>query len=594
MRSFAPQVSRQAGPAAQPSCPAPALRSVRTAARGHASGVGESAEAARHEPRTTPNLPFLHDFGRITIHAAPPAIQPKLRIGASGDADEREAEQVAEQVMRMPEPHLQPGRRPSYGGGDVEAPAVHDVLRSPGHPLDAATRAFMEPRFGHDFSRVRVHTDARAADFARAIGARAFAMNDNIVLGAGEYLPETDAGRWLLAHELTHVVQQGRAGGSGLQGSGPVLRRQALGLAKPGAGALKHVPDALAVVEPTVVEIDKGWQRVLDRVAAIRKVRGLDLMATAQEVHDAMAGAGTNEDEVYAGLAKLEQYPELIKLFRLVYLKKYGVDVVAEIKSDFSDFFSGGLELTRALGYLNIKTLPGMAAKILAETLPHVANNPILQGKEHPAYRIGRVYSGHLVGKGFSGFVQFSESGAMSQITGPEDLGGKLEFSDEEAKMVVDDARRFPEVQIAMDQLQSYLEPMKNRRSTLAVSASDLKDADGKSAGMILGRNLGSEGKAAYVKDFSKDVVGRNVTRALFGSFDMHYNVIQVDPTGDWVEVTFTLVNRLTLSSFTRKPPKDGKYGPSLIKDKPGQSIDMSISFKEKIYFKSAAKKILG
>jgi hypothetical protein len=86
---------------------------------------------------------------------------------------------------------------------------VHDVLRSPGAPLDAETRAFMEPRFSHDFSRVRVHTDSRAAESARAVGALAYTVGRNVVFGAGQYTPTTGSGRRLLAHELTHVVQQG-------------------------------------------------------------------------------------------------------------------------------------------------------------------------------------------------------------------------------------------------------------------------------------------------------------------------------------------------------------------------------------------------
>jgi hypothetical protein len=85
---------------------------------------------------------------------------------------------------------------------------VHDVLRSPGEPLDAETRAFMEPRFGHDFSQVRVHTDARAANAAAAVDARAFTMNRNIVFAAGEYAPRFESGLRLLSHELTHVLQQ--------------------------------------------------------------------------------------------------------------------------------------------------------------------------------------------------------------------------------------------------------------------------------------------------------------------------------------------------------------------------------------------------
>ena len=85
---------------------------------------------------------------------------------------------------------------------------VHDVLRSPGQPLDAHARAFMEPRFGHDFSHVRVFTDSRAENAAEAVQARAFTHGRNIVFGSGEYAPATAKGKTLLAHELTHVVQQ--------------------------------------------------------------------------------------------------------------------------------------------------------------------------------------------------------------------------------------------------------------------------------------------------------------------------------------------------------------------------------------------------
>lgn len=263
MRSFAPQVSRQPGPAAQLSWTAPALRSVRTSARGHASGVGESAEAARQEPQTTPDPSFLHDFGRIAIHAAPPAIQFKLRVGAPGDAHEREADQVAEQVMRMPEPRPQPVLRPSYHGGHVEAPAVvHDVLRSPGHPLDASTQAFMEPRFGHDFSRVRVHADPRAAQAAESISARAFTVSRDIVFGAGEYAPQTDRGRRLLSHELAHVVQQGSASAASLiqrappEDEPPVVTSPVVNL--PVAAPLVAAPASVAVAAATTITLTSG------------------------------------------------------------------------------------------------------------------------------------------------------------------------------------------------------------------------------------------------------------------------------------------------------------------------------------------------
>ncbi len=87
-------------------------------------------------------------------------------------------------------------------------PIVHEVLNSPGQPLDAGTRAFMEPRFGHDFSRVRVHTDARAAESARVANALAYTVGKDIVFGTGQYVPGITEGKRLLAHELTHVVQQ--------------------------------------------------------------------------------------------------------------------------------------------------------------------------------------------------------------------------------------------------------------------------------------------------------------------------------------------------------------------------------------------------
>jgi len=101
-------------------------------------------------------------------------------------------------------------RRATNRVGNSSAPSiVHDVLRSPGHPLDTNTRAFAEPRFGHDFSRVRVHADAEAADSARAVNALAYTVGHHIVFGTGQYTPWSSAGRRLLAHELAHVVQQG-------------------------------------------------------------------------------------------------------------------------------------------------------------------------------------------------------------------------------------------------------------------------------------------------------------------------------------------------------------------------------------------------
>jgi len=95
----------------------------------------------------------------------------------------------------------------SKSSGGVSS-IVQEALGSPGQPLDAATRSFMEPRFGHDFSRVRVHTSARAAESAQALNARAYAVGQDMVFAAGEYAPHTSVGRQVLAHELTHTIQQ--------------------------------------------------------------------------------------------------------------------------------------------------------------------------------------------------------------------------------------------------------------------------------------------------------------------------------------------------------------------------------------------------
>lgn len=85
---------------------------------------------------------------------------------------------------------------------------VHDVLNSPGRSLDHATKSFFNPRFAYDFNAVRVHTDSEAAESARAVNARAYTVGKDIVFGANQYSPQTKDGKKLLAHELTHVLQQ--------------------------------------------------------------------------------------------------------------------------------------------------------------------------------------------------------------------------------------------------------------------------------------------------------------------------------------------------------------------------------------------------
>ena len=88
---------------------------------------------------------------------------------------------------------------------------VDDAIRSGGNPLDGETRSFMENRFGYDFSNVKIHNDSLAASSARSIQALAYTHGNNIVFNEGQYAPGTTSGRRLLAHELTHTIQQGAA-----------------------------------------------------------------------------------------------------------------------------------------------------------------------------------------------------------------------------------------------------------------------------------------------------------------------------------------------------------------------------------------------
>lgn len=169
--------------------------------------------------------------------ASPQLVQPKLVVGAVNDPLEDEADRVADQVTTMPEAAVaistsaaEEGRvqrlcaeceeevkRKSEGGagsvGGPAAPASEKTIRSltGGSPLSASERAYFEPRFGRDFSAVRVHHDATAGVAARSIGARAFTLGSDIAFAPGEYTAGTGEGRRLLAHELTHVMQQADA-----------------------------------------------------------------------------------------------------------------------------------------------------------------------------------------------------------------------------------------------------------------------------------------------------------------------------------------------------------------------------------------------
>lgn len=203
--------------------------------------------------------PLLHLQQKIGNRAVGQLIRAKLKIGEPGDRYEREADRVAETVVNIPDSQINPAapiqrvrlegqgemrrqaaeeeeiqrqpeeeelqlqaaeeEEPLQASGDSgNAPAVTPAaqagihtLRGSGNPLSPTLRAFFEPRFGADFRGVRVHTDAQAAETAKSVNARAFTLGQDVVFGAGEYSPATTQGKKLLAHELTHVVQQSRA-----------------------------------------------------------------------------------------------------------------------------------------------------------------------------------------------------------------------------------------------------------------------------------------------------------------------------------------------------------------------------------------------
>jgi hypothetical protein len=189
-----------------------------------------------------------HVAVRQVLHGARP--QPKLTVGAPDDVFEREADQVADQVMRMPEPSVaaasaaprvqrmcaeceqereervqakeEAGQTPEVPSGFAQRFAA---LHGGGQTLPDTERSFFEPRFGRDFADVRLHSGPAADALARSVHARAFTLGDSIVFGSGQYSPGSNTGRQLLAHELTHVVQQGGDREAPPSAAGPVQRQ---------------------------------------------------------------------------------------------------------------------------------------------------------------------------------------------------------------------------------------------------------------------------------------------------------------------------------------------------------------------------------
>jgi hypothetical protein len=209
-------------------------RKAQTIERRRATRV--TAQYRRVAP-TSPARTLKEFLGNHAAQLFVARLQRKPSVSAD-DPLERQADVVADRVMRMSErdvvqrvckecdeekkeqPQIQRAASAKSGAGLDVSGAVSATQRS-GAALPADVRSFFEPRFGHDFSDVRVHADDEAARAARGTAARAYTIGRDIVFGAHEYAPGTDEGRRLLAHELTHVVQQE---GEGRRAGAPVQR----------------------------------------------------------------------------------------------------------------------------------------------------------------------------------------------------------------------------------------------------------------------------------------------------------------------------------------------------------------------------------
>jgi hypothetical protein len=192
-----------------------------------------ATENATPRARPVAPEPMLGNQARLR-QLSTPRIQAKLEVGAVDDPLEREADAVADRVMRMPDPGLDVSASPaqvsrkcdecedkpsilraesasaSHSGSKAAPDSVKHVLQSGGgRPLTQAQTGFFGTRLGRDLSNVRIHTGTHAAASARAIDALAYTVGPDIVFGDGAWQPDTAAGLHLLAHELVHVVQQG-------------------------------------------------------------------------------------------------------------------------------------------------------------------------------------------------------------------------------------------------------------------------------------------------------------------------------------------------------------------------------------------------
>jgi hypothetical protein len=296
----------------------------------------QAGDGTESEGKTTEELPQLQMKGRnfaqfVGQTGSPPPIQPKLQLGPAGDRYEQEADRVARQVVRglaAPGAQRSEARRPSHAfsippvqrqdldeddlqakvnhgmeGGDVDTDVARSIqnAKGGGAPLHDGVRSSMEQGFGADFSGVRVHTGGQADALNRSLNARAFTTGNDIFFGKGEYNPGSSGGQELLAHELTHTVQQGaaplqrQADTSGAGNTTPTLRRprqvrlanrsaviQRIGAATQLRGLDAHYANEKTVQRPDLRGVVESYGRIVKKLYdIIEEIKPLDALDTA-------------------------------------------------------------------------------------------------------------------------------------------------------------------------------------------------------------------------------------------------------------------------------------------------------------------------
>jgi hypothetical protein len=222
---------------------------------------------------------------------------------------------------------------------------VREVLTSPGQPLDSATRGFMERRFGRDLCDIRVHTDEDAAKSAQAVNAYAYTVGHHVVFGANQYAPATEDGRHLLAHELTHSIQQ------------------QLHAYQP--DATLEIADSGGPAESEAAQTSRAWRQLNQPLSVMRAPAGPSPLAAAPAVNDVITsarfGAFLRCQRAYERLAGIGPPPppgreEPTKLrqlqLRILVRKIFGTDLdmdqVTEIVGEMRGRLTPGLAVVRA------------------------------------------------------------------------------------------------------------------------------------------------------------------------------------------------------------------------------------------------------